>query len=129
MTMKKLYVTICILVIMSASMLQAQSASVTKLPPLTDPVSNCDLRYYYFPNLEAYFDTKKSVYILNQNGVWTTLKEIPSGYRGYSLYNKVCVLITDYDDDEPTQFLKLHKKKYPYNNRGKYQEMTASISN
>ena len=126
--MKKLNHTLYILFLISAIAVNAQSETVKKLAPLTDPVSNCELRYYYFPNLEAYFDTKTSNYILTVNGQWTTLKEIPSGYRGYSLYNRVCVMITDYDGDQPIQFLKAHKKKYPYNNRGKYQEMTASIS-
>jgi hypothetical protein len=41
------------------------------------------------------------------------------------LYNKVKVAITDYDDEDPTQFLKLHKKQYPYAANGKIKNMMA----
>ena len=100
--------------------------TTAKVSPLIDPTTNCNLRYYYFPNLEAYYDTQKNIYYYNEFGEWKTAEEIPSGYRGYSLNNKVNVIITDYDDDNPCQFLPVHKKKYPYNN-GKNKRLTASI--
>lgn len=89
---------------------------------LTDPVSNCAYRYFYFPNLEAYFDTQKSIYIYSEKGKWITAEELPVGYRGYSVYNKMNVTIKDYDDDNITQFVKIHKKKYPYVNNAKSRD-------
>ena len=103
------------------------NAQNTKASPLVDPVTNCHLRYYYFPNIEAYFDTQTSTYYYTEGGEWKTAKELPNGYRGYSLNNKVNVIITDYDDDNPCQFLPIHKKKYPYSN-GKQKKVTASIN-
>jgi hypothetical protein len=94
---------------------------------LIDPETNCMLRYYYFPNLEAYYDTQKNIYTYMDAGQWITADEIPAGYRGYSLYNKVNVVITDFDDDDPTQFLYKHKKKYPYITKGNVKKLTASI--
>lgn len=94
---------------------------------LIDPQTNCVLRYYYFPNLEAYYDTQKNIYYYTESGKWITANEIPAGYRGYSLYNKVNVIIKDYDDDDVTQFLSQHKKKYPYITKGNVKKMTASI--
>ncbi|HMI07489.1 MAG TPA: hypothetical protein VK528_08080 [Flavobacterium sp.] len=94
---------------------------------LIDPSTNCVLRYYYFPNLEAYYDTQKNIYLYTEEGKWTTADEIPNGYRGYSMYNKVNVLIKDYDDDDPTQFLSIHKKKYPYITKSGMKKMTASV--
>lgn len=84
------------------------------------------LRYYYFPNLEAYFDIHKNIYYYVKDGKWTTAKEIPNGYRGYGMFNKCKVGITDYDGDDPTQFLKAHKKQYPYAANGKIKNMMAS---
>ena len=49
---------------------------------LIDPGTNCVLRYYYFPNLEAYYDTQKNVYHFTESGQWVTANEIPAGYRG-----------------------------------------------
>ena len=91
--------------------------------PLFNPVTNCQLRYYYFPNLEAYFDTQKSIYYYKENGEWITAEEIPDGYRGYSIYNKSTVYITDYDDDYPYQFIQIHKKKFPYINSERAKKM------
>lgn len=81
-----------------------------------DPKTNCEYRYFYYPNIEAYYDAKKNLYLYKDNdGVWAKAKEIPSGYRGYSLQNKINVVIDDYDGDDPIQLLPIHKKKYPYN--------------
>ena len=118
----KFAVALIIMIVLNASAQQKKSAA----PPLIDPDSNCHLRYFYFPNLEAYYDTQKSIYLYMEGGVWKSAKELPNGYRGYSLNNKVNVLIKDYDDDNPCQFLPIHKKKYPYNN-GRNKRMTASI--
>ncbi len=92
-----------------------------------DPDTQCQIRYNYFPNLEAYYDMKREVYIFNNRGQWVEAHDIPAGYRGYSLYNKMNVPITDYDDDDILQFIKVHRKKYPYNNGRKSKEMTASV--
>ena len=48
-------------------------------PPLIDPVSKCQLRYYYFPNLEAYYDTQKRIYYFKEDSQWITDEEIPEG--------------------------------------------------
>ena len=125
--MKKLNNLFASLLFFALTIAHAQGSKKTESPPTVDPITNCALRYYYYPNLEAYFDTKKSVYIFSQKGEWITASEIPTGYRGYSLYNKVSVFITDYDDDNPTQFISKHKKKFPYMHKGKPALATASI--
>ena len=105
----------------------SQSSEQTETVLIKDPVTQCAGRYYYYPNLEAYFDAKTNEYIYCDKGEWINAPEIPSGYRGYSMYNKLNVLINDYDDDDILQFIKLHKKKYPYNFHAKSRQ-TASIS-
>lgn len=75
--------------------------------------SNCALRYYYYPNLGAYFDLKNTVYIYNDKGEWKKAPELPNGYMGYSLNNKLNVPILDYDDDDVIQFIEAHRKKFP----------------
>lgn len=124
--MKK-FIQIVVLVLLFTNVSLAQKGnnnSDTK--PLFNTATNCQLRYYYFPNIEAYFDTFKRVYYYRENGEWTTAEEIPEGYRGYSIYNKINVYITDYDDDYPCQFIKAHKKKYPYINNERTKKMLLS---
>lgn len=93
---------------------------------IKDPVTQCSYRYHYYPNLSAYYDAKTNDYIFKQNGTWQRAKEIPSGYMGYSLNNKVNVIITDYDDDEPQQYINVHRKKYPYNFHQRLKEVSAN---
>ncbi|HMK05896.1 MAG TPA: hypothetical protein VK476_00080 [Flavobacterium sp.] len=84
------------------------------------------LRYYYFPNTEVYFDTQKMIYYYKENSEWKTAEELPNGYRGYSMYNKISVFINDYDDDNICQFINIHKKKYPYITNEKSRKLTVS---
>lgn len=93
---------------------------------IKDPATNCSYRYYYYPNLFGYYDAQKNEYILKVDNQWQRLKEIPNGYMGYSLNNKFNVLITDYDDEDVTQFIKVHKKKYPYNFHQKVKQVSSN---
>ena len=88
--------------------------------------TNCYIRYYYFPNLQAYFDNLKKVYYYKEKNKWQTATELPANYGGYSLYNKWKVMITDFDEENPQQLLKAHKKLYPYNAKGRFTNTTAS---
>lgn len=79
-----------------------------------------ELRYYYYPNIEAYFDLQEKTYLYKDKGEWVEAAELPKNYGGYSLYNKVKVNITDYDGDEPYLLIDAHKKKFPYNAKGRF---------
>lgn len=126
--MKNLKKILALIALLSVYIANAQTAQKKNInAQLIDPTTNCVLRYYYFPNLEAYYDTQKNIYHFTEEGKWTTAEELPAGYRGYSLYNKVNVIINDFDDDDPTQFIVKHKKKYPYITKGNLKKMTASI--
>ena len=103
---------------------QKSSSQKESLP--IDSKTNCFVRYYYFPNLEAYFDNLEMVYYYKVNNEWETAEQLPTNYGGYSLYNKVKVSITDYDSDKPYFLIKTHKKMYPYNSRGRFTNQTAS---
>lgn len=98
--------------------------NVSSLP--LDSRTNCYIRYYYFPNLQVYFDNLKLVYYYKIKGEWQTAEELPTNFGGYSLYNNYRVIITDYDEEEPYQLIKTHKKMYPYNSKGRFVNQTAS---
>lgn len=81
-----------------------------KLP--IDPITNCELRYFYYPNMEMYYDSKTETYLYRVNGEIIESKDKP--VIGYSLYNGYFVQITDFDDDDIFNFLEKHKKLYTY---------------
>jgi len=103
---------------------QSSNGDVPSLP--IDSKTNSNVRYYYYPNLEAYFDNLELVYHYKVNGQWEKAENLPTNYGGYSLFNKVRVNITDYDGDEPYQLIKIHKKMYPYNSKGRFSNPTTS---
>jgi len=116
--MKTIRLLFLIGVLLNSNNLFSQEETVTK-PKETS-------RYYYFPNLQSYFDNVKMVYYYKENNEWQTAPELPINYGGYSLYNKVRVVIKDYDGENPQQFLNAHKKLYPYNAKGRFTNATAS---
>lgn len=91
----------------------------------TDNEENTDLtlRYYYFPNLSAYFDLKLEKYIYKVDGMWVMRDNIPPNYRGYSVYNNYRVSIADYFDDTPYELLAEHRKLYPADYTGKLRKI------
>ena len=60
--MKSFKNLICFVLLFNLYQLKAQTTpkDSSKLP--IDPETNCVIRYYYFPNLEAYFDNLELIY-------------------------------------------------------------------
>lgn len=114
----KLMLALSIVLVSSISYSQNATAKIENLP--IDKKTNCYIRYFYFPNIQAYFDNLKMVYYYKENGEWQTAPELPKNYGGYSLYNKARVTINDFDDDNPYELLPIHKKMYPYNSKGRF---------
>lgn len=124
--MKKLSIISSLIILFSTQVVLAQMQKKTNSLPLVDPITQCALRYYYYPNIEAYFDTQKKVFHLKVDGEWTTAEEIPYDYGGYSVYKMINVSITDYDDENPSQFISIHRKKYPYTANGRIKPSMVS---
>jgi hypothetical protein len=77
------------------------------------------IRYYYYPNLNAYFDVKSTQFVYKENGKWVRKETIPPNYRGYSAYNKYKVEIKDYYGDYPEENLARDSKMFPADFRGR----------
>ncbi|MGL2966159.1 hypothetical protein [Flavobacterium sp. XGLA_31] len=122
--MKPTKIIIALFIALFTNALLAQQASVKKESLPIDKKTNCYIRYYYYPNLEAYFDNLKMVFYYKEKGEWTSAPELPENYGGYSLYNKAHVVINNFDDENPMQLLPLHKKSYPYNSKGRFTYAT-----
>lgn len=124
--MKTLRSLSLVLVFLFAIQAVAQETAPKKESLPIDKKTNCYIRYYYYPNLQAYFDNLEMVYYYKENGEWKTASELPQNYGGYSIYNKVRVVINDYDDDKPYDLLSIHKKRFPYNSKGRFNTNTTA---
>ena len=126
--MKSLKKLFFVLFLFTCYLSSAQTSKADLTTLRIDSKTNCYVRYYYFPNLEAYFDNLELVYHYKENGKWQKAENLPNNFGGYSIYNKVRVAITDFDGEEPYQLLKTHKKMYPYNSKGRFTNQPASAS-
>ena len=98
------------------------SLSKSKTPSKIESAVNSSIRYYYYPNLQAYFDTQSNLYIFRVNKQWISAESFPENYGGYSLYNNHRVKIDDYNGDDVTELLEIHKVLYPYNAKGRLKK-------
>ena len=85
-----------------------------------------EVRYYYYPNLQAYFDTKVAMYLYMENGKLIVAEQIPSNLRGYSLKNGQYVMLKDYNGDDPYDLINEHKAQYPADYSSKPKREVAS---
>jgi hypothetical protein len=113
--MKKVCLTIIISLLIPSNFLMCQSYSdeykLDEYNQIAVPLDS--IRYYYYPNLEAYFDTQSREYIYKKNGEWVREKSIPNAYRGYSLFNKNYEILNGYvNEDNPEKYIITHKKEY-----------------
>ncbi len=108
------------------SQIQLESGSVDTKELFTDHSS--EIRYYYYPNLQAYFDTKTQLFIVKQNGIWSTSKTIDINSRGYCLRNGFHVPLKGCVDDEPYTNIKQHKLIYPADYSSKQRRKALAVN-
>lgn len=91
-------------------------------PPLWGPVGYTDVRYYYLPDVEAYYDVQSAMFIYYSGGTWIHRTYLPTRYRNYDLYSGYKVVMTDYHGTTPYTFYKEHKVKYAKGYHGPSQK-------
>lgn len=105
----------------SVPSLTSQIKTPEQIISLHEPLSNdqCAIRYYYYPNLQAYYDLQTQLYLVQQKGVWLTTSFLEIQSRGYSLRN--CFYVPLYDCLQEQPYLKIaeHQKMYPADYSGK----------
>lgn len=87
---------------------------IVSLKEVETPKNNDEFRYYYFPNLYAYYDLETNNYIYKINNKWQTSSELPQYYGGYSLFKNTRIPVKDYIGDTPQEKFNEHKKQFPY---------------
>jgi len=91
-------------------------------PPQWGPSGYSNVRYYYLPDVEAYYDVQKSNFIYISGNSWVHRRALPKHYINYDLYNGYKVVMTDYQGKAPYTYFKQHKVKYAKGYRGNPQK-------
>ena len=124
--MKTVKVLVTGMVLFLAFAGQAQVSVSVNLgsPPPWGPVGFSDARYYYLPDVEAYYDVQSSMFIYYGRGAWIHRAHLPPRYRNYDLYGGYKVVMNDYHGDAPYAHFKDHQRQSA---RGYHGEMQRTI--
>lgn len=57
-------------------------------PPPWGPAGYSNVRYYYLPDVESYYDIYAEKFVCNIEGKWLHRNRLPSQYRKYDFYMK-----------------------------------------
>ncbi len=90
-------------------------------PPAWGPSGYNDVRYYYLPDVEAYYDVQTSMFIYISGSQWIRRSYLPTRYRNYDLYHGYKVVMKDYHGNSPYYNFREHKMKYGKGYRGDEQ--------
>lgn len=116
-TIKLLALTL-FLTLSSSLMAQVSMQINIGTPPQWGPVGYTEMRYYYLPGVDAYYDVQSSMFIYYYGGVWIHRNRLPSQYRNYDLYSGYKIVLSDYRGNTPYAHFKEHRSKYNKGYRG-----------
>ncbi len=91
-------------------------------PPQWGPAGYSNVRYYYLPDVEAYYDVHTSMFIYYSGGVWLQRSYLPSHHKHYDLYRGYKVVMVDYRGETPYVTFKNYKVKYKKGYKGPSQK-------
>lgn len=122
--MKALRLIIVGLMLFFAVAVEAQISVHINLgsPPEWGPSGYSDVRYYYLPDVEAYYDISNSMFIYNNGVTWVHRSYLPSRYRDYDLYSGYKVVMSDYRGNTPYTNFREYRTKYHKGYRGQPQK-------
>ncbi|HNX88917.1 MAG TPA: hypothetical protein PKH58_07525 [Paludibacteraceae bacterium] len=129
--MKKIKLLIVCVSILIAGFAQGQVAVNVNIgtPPAWGPAGYSDVRYYYLPDMEVYYDVQRSNFIYLHDNRWVYRTSLPVQYKNYNLYRGYKVPLQNYSGNYPFFFFKQHKVKYAKGYKGNPQKNIGSKSN
>lgn len=107
---------------------QNRIIATKEVPQVVRNVSQIEARYYYYPNLQTYYDRQKGFYLSCVKGNWITSKFLDLNARGYSTKNGNFKKVRGYSGDQPYTLLSEHKVQYPsdYSSRPKRKPVVST---
>jgi len=126
--MKALKLVALGIVLICAGVAQAQVSVRFNLgvQPQWAPVGYEDTRYYYLPDVEAYYDVENSMFIYYEGNSWIHRSYLPSRYRNYDLYHGYKVGMRDYRGNRPYYNHRDYRVRYAH---GRNRTVQRTIGN
>lgn len=122
--MKALKSKLLLLVLFLAGILQAQVSDkvISLSPPPWGPAGYSLERYYYLPDVTAYYDVQLSEFIYLDNGSWIRKSRLPDKFRNYDLYNGFKVVMANYSGYTPYTHFSEQRRRYVKGYNGQVQK-------
>ncbi|NDP21585.1 MAG: hypothetical protein GZ091_10980 [Paludibacter sp.] len=80
--------------------------------PSWGPSGYDHVRYYYLPDVEAYYDVHSSKFIYISGDRWVRSSYLPRQYKHYDLSRGYKVVMHDYHGSTPYNHFREHRKEY-----------------
>ena len=77
--------------------------------PAWGPVGYDYARYYYFPDMDCYYDINNAMFYFMSDGYWVSSRYLPSMYHQYNLYGVYKVVI---NNNQPWRYYNNHRRMY-----------------
>ena len=121
--MKTIKLLALVLILTFAGTVQGQLSIRLNIgnPPAWGPAGYNDVRYYYLPDVEAYYDVQTSMFIYISGNRWIRRSYLPAHYKNYDLYHGYKVVMRDYRGNAPYSQFNEHRMKYAKGYRGEEQ--------
>jgi len=121
--MKTIKLLVFALMLILAGSVQSQLSVNVHIgtPPVWGPAGYDDVRYYYLPDVEAYYDVQTSMFIYLSGNRWIRRSYLAARYRNYDLYHGYKVVMRDYHGNSPYSDFREHRMRYARGYRGDEQ--------
>lgn len=97
--------------------------------PVWGPRGYEHARYYYLPDVEAYYDVKTAMFIYISGNAWIRRSYLPSRYQHYNLYRGRKVVMNNYHGNSPYYNHKFYRSKYGQGQAPLHVTMRNKIGN
>jgi len=121
MKIVKLFILGTVLFFASATQAQISVRFNIGTPPSWGPEGYSDVRYYYLPDVQAYYDVQSSMFIYYEGRSWIRRSYLPYRFRDYDLYNGYKVVMKDYHGNTPYMQFDQHRRFYANGNHREQQ--------
>jgi hypothetical protein len=97
--------------------------------PAWGPRGYDNARYYYLPDVEAYYDVNTSMFIYISGNTWIRRSYLPQRYHDYNLYRGRKVVMNNYHGNTPYYNHRVYQAKYGHGNQGAPQQRMGNRNN
>src|SRR5689334_10826346 len=95
--MRTIFLFVATLLVLSATQAQVniQLHANIGTQPVWGPVGYDEVEYYYFPDIETYYNVPQRKFYYQVGSRWVGRTSLPSRYRDYDLYTSYKVVVND----------------------------------